>query len=438
MNRPGVSFPNKKCFNSLFRSYLKKGRFLLITVCLFSKLHAQSVTDSSQNEVQPTDLTDVIKHLFNKTVDTLKTKKSIAILPAIGYNPSMGFFIGAKASAGIQKGDPANTSLSIIGLEAVYSSKGIVTLQARHNIFTTHNKWNLQGHWQLSKYGMIDYGLGTGNRNFKGAGFIINDFSIKNGDSSFPIKYNYVRFTEKIYRKIGPHLYAGGGLSFEIFAKIEDQKVTNTFATPHFRYSARHGFNPKKYAANGFILNLQYNTREHPIRSYGGIYADLSFRFNRELIGSSTNAAQLQYDFRKYWSLSKRNPEHVLALWHWASYKLAGAIPYQALPFTGSDTYNRSGRGYTVGRFKGPNYACFETEYRFPITRNKLISGVCFFSMQTASDDRDKQVFEAWDPGGGAGLRILFQKDSRTAICIDFGKGRYGSSGLFFGLNEIF
>ena len=155
-------------------------------------------------------------------------------------------------------------------------------------------------------------------------------------------------------------------------------------------------------------------------------------------MGSTKNAIQLQYDFRKYWSLSKRHPEHVLAIWHWASYKLDGSLPYLELPSTGSDTYARSGRAYTIGRFKGPAYAYFESEYRFPILRNKLVSGVCFLNMQSASDGISRKVFSAWEPGGGAGLRILFQKESRSTLCIDFAKGSYGSSGIFFGLNEVF
>jgi hypothetical protein len=47
-------------------------------------------------------------------------------------------------------------------------------------------------------------------------------------------------------------------------------------------------------------------------------------------------------------------------------------------------------------------------------------------------------MFSAWDKGAGAGLRILFQKQSRSTLCIDFAKGEYGSSGIFFGLNEVF
>jgi hypothetical protein len=100
--------------------------------------------------------------------------------------------------------------------------------------------------------------------------------------------------------------------------------------------------------------------------------------------------------------------------------------------------YNRSGRAYTIGRFRGPSYAYFESEWRFPITRNKLLSGVAFFNLQTASDDLEKKIFQYWDPGGGAGLRILLQKQSRTTMCLDYARGKYGSSGLFFGLNEAF
>ena len=94
------------------------------------------------------------------------------------------------------------------------------------------------------------------------------------------------------------------------------------------------------------------------------------------------------------------------------------------MPSTGSDNYKRSGRAYTIGRFKGPSYAYLETEYRFPILRNKLISGVCFLNFQTASDEKGNNMFSAMERGAGLGLRILFQKQSRSTLCIDFAKGQ--------------
>jgi hypothetical protein len=58
--------------------------------------------------------------------------------------------------------------------------------------------------------------------------------------------------------------------------------------------------------------------------------------------------------------------------------------------------------------------------------------------VQTASDGKKVKLFDRVEPAAGGGLRVLFKKESRTSACIDYAFGRYGSSGLFFGLNEVF
>jgi outer membrane protein assembly factor BamA len=396
--------------------------------CFYSvAAHAQQ-TGTESNLIPMQDVGDVLRMIFKKEKDSTKAKKpsTISILPSIGYNPSFGVVLGAKLSAVKQYGKE-NTDLSAFGLEAIYTTRGVITAQARHNVFTDQNKWNFQGNWQLSKFLINDYGIGTGNQDY-----------VTDGDSTFLIRFRFVRLTEKIYRKISSHWFAGGGISFDVRNNIDDERLKTFPSSPHLRYSLRNDFDSNKYSANGFFLSFQYNTREHPIRSYGGVYADFNLRFNQKWIGSTRNSIQLQYDLRKYFSLSKKNPEHVLALWHWASYTLNGTVPYLELPATGYDTYGRSGRAYTMGRFKGPEYADFEAEWRFPITKNKLLSGVVFANMQSASDDLNKKIFQYWATAGGAGLRILFNKESRSTICIDYARGSHKSSGFFFGLNEVF
>jgi len=393
-------------------------------------LNAQDTILRNDHLIPIYDLGDFVKRLLNKKPDTAKASPKNSgrtILPSVGYNPSFGFVLGAKVSTIKQYGAPENTSLSSFGLEAIYSTKGIITGQARHNVFTDGNKWNLQGNWQLSKFLIADYGIGTGTNEYR-----------HKSDSTFLIRFTFIRLTEKIYRKIGQHLFAGGGISFDIRYNINDEQLKVLSSSPHKRYGLRNDFDSSNYSANGLLLALQYNTREHPLRSYGGVYADFNLRFNQKWLGSTKNAIQLIYDLRKYISLSKKNPEHVFALWHWASYKLSGTVPYLELPATAYDTYGRSGRAYTMGRFKGPSYACFEAEYRFPITQNKLVSGVAFLNLQTASDDLETKMFQYWETGGGGGLRILFNKQSRSTICMDYARGKYGANGFFFGLNEVF
>ena len=406
-----------------------------ITVCavgcllLFFTLVKAQDTTSKSNLVPVEDLRDFARRILHKKEDSVKAAKpkKLAILPSIGYNPSLGALIGAKISGVKQLGSSENTKLSSFGMEAVITSKGVITLQARHNIFRAANKWNIHGNWQFSKYLIADYGIGTGNKDY-----------LTKSDSTFPIKFNFIRLSEMVYRNMGKNLYAGIGITFNIRGKIDDEKLETLHSTPHQRYSLRNGFDTGRYSSNGLLFGFQYNTREHPLRSYGGTYVEINFRFNPEWLGSSKNSIQFYYDLRKYIGLSKKNPEHVLAFWFIASFKLSGTIPYLELPATAYDMYNRAGRAYTIGRFKGPSYTYYESEYRYPITRNKLLSGVAFFNLQTASDDLGKKTFQYWDPGGGAGLRILLQKQSRSTICFDYARGKYRSSGFFFGLNEVF
>lgn len=420
----------------MMRTWLWKLRwvlFLLMLAISFS-LNAQNL----QKKDSVVDVTDILRKIFKKEAKEEDHKKTaIAILPTLSYNPSFGFIIGGKVSGGKQFGNPANTNYSVFTLEGIITTKNIISVQAKHNIFIAENKWNWQGQWQLAHYGLLDYGLGTANA-YRVGGIVIDNFPIKNADSAFPITYTFVRLAEKGFRKIGKYFYAGGGVRIDMFSNINDERQTNNYNTPHQRYSLRHDFDPQKYSANGLIIAVQYNTREHPIRSYGGTYADAGLQFNQTWMGSTKNSILLQYDLRKYWSLSKKNPEHVLAFWHWAIYKLSGDIPYLELPSTASDPYGRSGRAYTFSRFKGPSYAYFETEWRFPITKNKLISGVCFLNYQTAGDDLKMKVFQSWQPGAGTGLRILFQKQSRTTLCVDYAVGKHGANGIFFGLGEAF
>ncbi len=417
-----------------------KKAFLLL-ICCWCTQHILAQNNPPENAPIPEkDMSDVFRYILKKKVDSSKIAKpeGFAILPSFGYNPSFGFVIGAKASKGKVLGDPSNTNLSTVRLEALYTSKGIITAQVIHNAFTSGNKYNWQGNWQLSRFGITDYGLNSNNTKASNTGFVLNDYPVNDADSAFPIKYTYIRLSEKLYKKIGAHLYAGAGINVNIYSDIDDEKLSSTTSTPHEQYSIRNGYDLKKYSANGLIMALQYTTLDNPVRAYRGVYADVNFQFNQKWLGSTKNAVQFEYEFKKFWSLSKKNPAHVFAFWHWASFKVSGSLPYLDLASTGSDTYKRSGRAYTIGRFKGPSFAYFEGEYRFPITKNKLVSGVCFYNLQTASNDTGKKIFTEFENGYGAGLRILFQKQSRSTLCIDYGRGQYGSSGIFFGLNEVF
>ena len=436
-------------------SFLSK--LLLLTPCvvmhIFAHAQVNAPTDSpkadslhiknnktsnpSYNLNKQYDFGDLIRNIFQprKKADTLHKGSGITIVPNIAANPTIGGQLGIKAVAGRRLGGDPKTLLSVAATSASITTKGIIYFYINHNIFTPGNKWNFQGNIVASKSISPDHGLGIGNgiNNGSTTDNVLADPTHK----GYAIHSQYYNFREKAYKEIAENLFVGAGMSFEIRRKIQNPDTVNN-ATPYSVYNNLHGFAQDHYAANGFLFNIEYTTRDNPNRAYKGIYFDAGIRVNQTWIGSSKNAVQFTSDFRKYFSLSEEYPEMVLAFWNWGSYLASGAIPYLELPGTGRDGTYRSGRGYTAQFFKGTQFNDTEAEFRFPILNNKFISGVVFGNMQTANDEHGTKLFQVFQPGGGAGLRVLFNKTTRTNLALDYAWGKFGNRGFFLNLNESF
>ena len=143
------------------------------------------------------------------------------------------------------------------------------------------------------------------------------------------------------------------------------------------------------------------------------------------------------YDLRYYLGLSKDKKRHLLAFWSYGTFKLLGDVPYLALPSLGWDTYNRSGRGYIQGRYRGFDLVYMEAEYRFPLSSNGMWGGVAFLNNTLASAP-DQKLFEKTAPGLGLGLRMKMDKRARINLTVDYGVGLDKSSGIYFSMQETF
>jgi len=415
---------------------LWKAAFLIAFISIHNNSYSQTPVRPADSTYKQYDVADLIRNVIhpNRKSNPLRKKSGITPMPNVAYNPSIGAQIGIKAVAGKVLGSDPNTFMSVAATSASITTKGIIYFYISHNVFTPGNKWNFQGSLVAAKTVTPDFGLGIG----QGATGSEADEVLTNPNrKGYVLHAQFYSFKEKVYKQIQENLFVGAGVSFDIRRKIEDRKAESEL-TPYNIYSDRHGFDRDHYMANGLLFNIQYTTRDNQNRAYKGIYADAGFRVNQSWMGSSKNAVQFTTDFRKYWSLSARNPEHVIAFWNWGSYLVSGALPYLELPGSGKDQAFRSGRGYTIGYFKGSKYFYSEVEYRFPITKNKFLSGATFFNVQTTNDDLGTKLFQKWQPAGGAGLRVLFNKATRTNLCLDYAFGNYGSRGFFLGLNEAF
>jgi hypothetical protein len=414
-----------------------------MVLCSTMTIYGQEKQDSPEVLRRQTDAKQIISNFFSgKKRDTSsadKTHSTFSTLPSAGYNPSVGFSVGVTSTGGHVFGNPKTTTFSVVNANTYVSTMGMATFEFKNNIFTNDDVYNLQGSVQLGKTVAFDYGVGTGKRVQGDGSFILNDLPLDNNSDVFPIKYSYIKFSQRLYRKIIEHVYAGAGIVINKYSNIDDEHQTGPNINTHnYRYSVINNFPTSGYSSNGWLVNFEYNSRDHINRTYSGMYADVVLRVNQKWLGSNHGAIQLKTELRKFWSLSNKNPEHVFAFWYWGCYLLGGRLPYLELPGTGSDQTNRLGRGYTIGRYKGTSFVYGEAEYRFPITQNKLISGVAFANVESASNSRHIGIGQFIEPGGGVGLRLLFNKYSRSNLCIDYGVGNYGSKGIFLGLNEVF
>ena len=383
------------------------------------------------------DFSDLTRHILshNRPANPNHNRSGIIVVPNVAANPTIGAQGGIKAVAGKRLGNDPNTLFSVGATSASITTKDIIYFYINHNLFTPGNKFNFQGNLVVSKSVSPDYGYGIG-RTFKG-GSASDSVLADPTHKVYPINSTYFNFREKVYKNVARNLFVGAGMSFEIRRQIRNGDTTGN-TTPYGVYNMRNGMPQDRYSMNGFLFNVEYITRDNPNRAYKGLYFDGGIRINQTWIGSTKNSVQLTSDIRKYISLSTATPEFVLAFWNWGAYLVSGTLPYLELPGPARDGTFRSGRGYTTQYFRSTLFNDTEGELRFPILANKFLSGVVFGDLMSGNDAMGTKLFQQFEPGYGAGLRVLFNKATRTNLALDYAFGRFGNKGFFLNLNEAF
>lgn len=390
---------------------------------------------------QEKDLPQLIRQWIGKPPVTQVKLGSLIIVPSIGSNPAMGFMYGVGGQYAFRFPDPISL-YSVINASALYTTKNQLLIQMKNNIYTKDNKFFLSGDWRFLKFSQSTYGLGTNAPEGGLLKFQYNLYGIETTDDSLvqPMKFNHVRVYQTASMKIKESVYVGLGYHLDYHYDIIDEKLdTSKFLSSHYLYSKAYGFNPDNYLTSGIIFSLIADTRDNMINAYKGFFANVDYRVFPTFMGSEKNGQALNIEWRSFHSLSKRNPRHSIALWLYGSFTSFGQLPYLDLPALGYDQRGRGGRGYTQGRYRGPNLVYGETEYRFPISRCGGVLGGVIFANATTADKTDNTVklFDYIIPGYGLGLRLMVDKHSRTNLGADFGFGQ-NSGGFYLNAGETF
>ena len=367
-----------------------------------------------------TDLIDLARKLFHpkscKRVDTgtIKSRKlRISVVPAAGYTLQTDFAGIVGSNASFYTYPDANQSTFLTSF--TYTVRNQIIFPFQTSLWTKKNKFNIIIDWRYLYFPSYTYGLG-GYTTF-------ND--------GYLVTYNTIHLHQAVLAKIMDNMYAGPGYNFDYYWNIKELNPPPNKVTDFENY----GFTPTEFAS-GLTLNFLYDNRDNPINARHGNFVNIVYRPNLIIIGSANEWHSLSVDLRKYINFPAGS-RNTIAFWNYEWLTLGGKTPYLMLPTTGGDPYSNTGRGYIQGRFRGDNMAYIEGEYRFTISRNGLFGGVVFANAETFTEQNSKK-FETIAPGYGLGIRLKFNKFSRTNVALDYGFGQGGSGGLFVNVGEVF
>lgn len=376
---------------------------------------------SRKDTARQTDLIDI-----GKTIVTIKKKpmkvdpdKNVyfSILPSSTVPGGTGRALVTSTTAGMYLGPKETTNLSTATFAPYWNFKNRYGLPLHTSVWFPDNTWTIQGDTRFLHYPQFTWGLGTSN-----------DYS-----HSVLVDYNYIRFYQNVLKRIQPFLFVGVGYALDFHTSIhaDDPTIDLKQYTQYEHGTAGNSF------SSGITLNLLYDSRNTEQASLPGAYTNIIYRVNPPFLGSNNLWSSIYIDLRKYLSLNPAKPtqQNTLAFWTYLWSAFNKSTPYLDLPNIGWDPYNRSGRGIDQSRYRGQSLFYFETEYRRDITNNGLLGFVLFSNINTVSGSGT--MFKAWHPAAGGGLRVKFNKGSRTNVGADYGfSNNYRA--ILFSVGEAF
>jgi len=372
---------------------------------------------SNRKGVRQLDLTDALEVLFGvlpeKKPDTVTTKPSITIIPALGYTLVTRLAFVLSGNMAFRTGPQSRIS-TIIASSAITENKQF-TFPVQTNIWSKNNTYHFVGDYRYYKYPQSTYGLGSSS-------------NIQDED---PMDYSYFQFYQTVMRHITGDIYLGLGYILDNHWDVSDKGDRDGTVSDYSTYGKT-----SHSIASGFTFNFLMDGRDNAINPSKGDYVSMQYRDNYSFMGSTTAWRSLILDARTYINLPKGS-DNTLALWSYDWLILNGRPAYLDLPATQWDTFSVTGRGYIQGRFRGAQMVYAEAEYRYKISDNGLLGGVVFLNGQSLSAAPGTKL-QAIQPGYGPGIRIKLNTISKTNIAIDYGFGRQGSRGLFIDVGEIF
>jgi outer membrane protein assembly factor BamA len=358
-------------------------------------------------QLQAADIEDSTRFINSKIVRFFTSPKYI-ISPFAFYMPETDIVIGAgiKRFYNFGKLNDSLTRVSNITGSFQYSLNGQYLLRSQYQIFTNHEKYYITGYLGYSRFPLVYYGIG-------------NDIDMSKNET---VSFNYFKFDNVAYRKIGKNSFAGlGWRYFNMFnvksklnGMLESGKIEGSMGSK----------------VSGLNISYLFDSRDNILTPSKGSYAQLIYSIHGGVTGSTHTFNRWQFDARTYFKpFAKR--QDVLAFQGYGILSV-GDVPFNELAQMGGEMIMR---GYYQGSYRDKNLLAVQAEYRLQLLKRWGIVG--FAGVGSINDAMNHFDLNNAKPSYGGGLRFKINRKENVNVRVDYGFGN-GQQNIYFFIAEAF
>lgn len=193
--------------------------------------------------------------------------------------------------------------------------------------------------------------------------------------------------------------------------------------------------NPEFLGTNGYLVSglgpeFTFDSRDNVANPLRGSYLNFAYLFYDNAFGSEYNYQLFEIDLSKYIAINK-DKYWVLGL-NLVGKFTKGQTPFDRVPGLGSDEIMR---GYYNGSFRDQKYMAVQVEWRMPIWR--FIGFTAWVGTGQVGTKVSEYTWQGLKPNFGVGLRIMYDKKSKSNLRLDQGFGE-STDGFYFNIDEAF
>lgn len=327
----------------------------------------------------------------------------LGALPIIGSAPETGLQYGATVFRVYRAGTDASTRPSVDQLSASNTAEGQLKASIQTERWMSGNSWRLRARVEYQDYPLPFFGVGPNTSSdaeewYRGTGGALH---------------------LQAHRRLRPATYVMGGYRLAN-TTIGDLSQTGSLV-------ARTVTGSTGGAVSQLQGGLLRDSRDNIFSARSGTFAQAVVSVSTSALGADYDFTRADVDLRHYIPLGR----YVVA-GQFQYGRAGGTTPFDQLPAIGADS---AIRGYTRGRYRDRHLMSGQVELRTPQWRR--LGLVAFAGAGAVAPRAGDLARSVWQPSVGGGLRFLLFQRERTAIRVDYGRGR-GSSGLYIGLNEAY